>query len=298
MVAPLGINFWGTRGLISSPSRERAMFGGNTPCIQILHHDHLILVDTGFGVSNLGEILLERILQNRETLEIYIFYTHFHWDHIQGLPFFQPIYFSKTKLHLFFPGPVDSMVANLDVLFDGSYSPFSGIKSMPSHIEFHSLSDPLLLHGLKIEYCPVDHVTDKGVISSHAFAYKMTSPEDHTICIATDHEARDSALNNQLIDFCKDCNLLVHDAQFTQKEYKSKVNWGHSSIDQALSNASKMNAEQVLLTHHYPARSDREIQKIFKDMLKKKAFQHLDFEFAREGVDYQAVKAIPSAKVG
>ena len=103
MDSSLKVKFWGTRGLISTPSIDTVEFGGNTSCIQILYDKRLIILDTGFGVSNLGEILMQRIIENKEPLEIFIFFTHFHWDHIQGLPFFHPIYFPSTTIHLYSP---------------------------------------------------------------------------------------------------------------------------------------------------------------------------------------------------
>ena len=82
MVSSMKIKFWGTRGLISSPKKETAIYGGNTSCIQIVYKNHLILIDTGFGVTNFGEVLMDRILKKNEELTIHIFFTHYHWDHI------------------------------------------------------------------------------------------------------------------------------------------------------------------------------------------------------------------------
>ena len=131
----LRVKLWGTRGLISAPGQETAIYGGNTPCVQILHKNNLIIVDTGFGCCNLGEELMERIVVNREELNIHIIYTHFHWDHIQGLPFFMPIYFANTTLNIYSPVPKKVTHSNLDILFDGSYSPFDGLMAMPSEIK-------------------------------------------------------------------------------------------------------------------------------------------------------------------
>ena len=97
MDSSLKVKFWGTRGLISSPFTDTLEFGGNTTCIQVLYKDHLIIIDAGFGASLLGEALMPRILQKKEKLHVHLFFSHFHWDYVQGLPFFHPIYFPSSS---------------------------------------------------------------------------------------------------------------------------------------------------------------------------------------------------------
>ena len=153
----LQLKFFGSTGIFPSPRKTTSVFGGNTTCIQIVHKKHIIIVDTGYGVALLGETLLDRILKEKESLEIHVFFSHFHWDHILGLPFFQPIYFPSTTLHLYAPLPKKEIWKNLNLLFDGSYSPFSGIDSMPSKIEFHELKTAVTLDGLEVTFIPVEH---------------------------------------------------------------------------------------------------------------------------------------------
>lgn len=281
MGTPLSLKFWGTRGLISSPRNNTAIFGGNTTSIQILYKDMNIIVDTGFGVTNLGEKLLESNPGAKNPTEVHIFFTHFHWDHIQGLPFFAPIYFKNTTMHLYSPMPPDQIHENLDLLFDGSYSPFSGLRSMPSNIQLRQLTGPVDISGLKVSYQKVDHQ------QTPTYAYKFHDvAADHSICIVTDHEARSSAINDEVVAFGKNCDTLVHDSQYNEPEYKSKDGWGHSTVQQALLNASAMSARNCLLTHHDPARTDAELQTMQKDLRKDPRFKEISFEFAREEVVY------------
>jgi phosphoribosyl 1,2-cyclic phosphodiesterase len=300
MDSPLRLKFWGTRGLISSPRAETAIFGGNTSCIQILYKGHLLIVDTGFGVTNLGEDLMKIIIQHGAKLNIHIFYTHFHWDHIQGLPFFHPIYFKTSTLNLYSPVPSAKTTENLDLLFDGSYSPFSGISSMPSTIHIVELKDTLTIDDMQISFTPIDHGQDASNPSQVlTYAYKFRVPSGETLVIATDHEARTSPINDQFIAFAKDCDLLVHDAQYDDDEYQTRMGWGHSTVQQALSNAIQIKPNKVLLTHHDPSRSDSEIQEIFRHMRSQELFKSLNFEFAREGTVYNVMKSsIASKKVG
>lgn len=284
------IKFWGTRGLFSSPRYETAKYGGNTTCIQVLYKNHLIIVDTGFGASNLGESLMERILQNQEKLQIHIFYTHFHWDHIQGLPFFHPIYFPTSTLNIYSPLKTSFTKENLDILFDGSYSPFAGIDSMPSSIDFHQLGDNgVNIDGLQIQSMQLDHCQsdDRPKKTCHTFAYRFIHAECKTkVIIATDHEARPSQTNDKLIEFSKDANLLIHDGQYTNAEYRHREGWGHSTISQALDNALAAKAQHTLLTHHDPRRDDSEIEGLYEQYEREKKYADLNFNFAKEGIVY------------
>lgn len=275
------IKFWGTRGLISSPKKETAIYGGNTSCIQIVYKNHLILIDTGFGVTNFGEVLMDRILKKNEELTIHIFFTHYHWDHIQGLPFFHPIYFPSTTLNLYSPLSSDLAMENLDVLFDGSYSPFAGINSMPSTMIFHELNKSITIGDLKVDHTPLDH----GWHEAPTFAYKFQNSEE-SIVIASDHEARKSDINDRFIEFAHDCSLLVHDGQFSEKQYLDKKGWGHSSVNQALDNALASKAQMTLLTHHLPDHSDSDLNLLYEKYNNDDKYRNLNFAFAKESFLY------------
>jgi phosphoribosyl 1,2-cyclic phosphodiesterase len=277
--------------MISSPRPETAIFGGNTPCIQVLHKNHLIIVDTGFGCTNLGDILIDRIITNREELTVHIFFTHFHWDHIQGLPFFKPIYFTTTTMHLYSPVESQTMLENLNVLFDGSYSPFESLMSMQAQINLAHLKEPVEIDGLRVEFHAVDHGSDgTNIVHNDAYAFKFTNTEGESVCIITDHEAKNSHTNKSLINFAKNCDILVHDAQYTEAEYASHAGWGHSSVNQALANALKINAGLTVLTHHAPNRNDRDLQTLHRSLLHTPKFKNLNFEFAREDTVYDVAK--------
>jgi phosphoribosyl 1,2-cyclic phosphodiesterase len=299
MGAPLKLKFWGTRGLISSPRTDTAIFGGNTTCLQVIYEDHLIIVDTGFGVTNLGEELMKRILTDQAQLNVHIFFTHFHWDHIQGLPFFHPIYFPTSQINLYSPLSTSITLANLDLLFDGSYSPFEGIRNMPSQIKFIELEKRTTICGLTIEHVAVDHGTDQGTLHEQvAYAYKFTAPSGESLVIATDHEARSSTVNDNLIRFAKNTNLLVHDGQYIDQEYPMRMGWGHSTVHQALENAVRITPTRTLLTHHDPSRSDSEIQDIHRDLKGNPRYKGIKFEFAREDVIYEVAAPDKVKKVG
>jgi ribonuclease BN (tRNA processing enzyme) len=287
-VGDLRVKFWGTRGLISSPGYKNAIFGGNTPCIQILHENHLIICDTGFGISLLGETLLEKIVRENAALHVHILFTHFHWDHIQGLPFFQPIYFPNTTIDIHSPESVSLTLENLDILFDGSYSPFDGLLKMPAKININQIHGTFDIGGLKIEYHPVDHGSHlNSQVAHETYAFKFTNQSGESVLLLTDHEAKASKVNSSLIHFGKNVDLLIHDAQFLENEYVNAYEgWGHSTAEQALENARRIGSEMTLLTHHHPKRTDQQILDTMRQLAKNKRFQDLNFEFAREETTY------------
>lgn len=289
MGSELKVRFWGTRGLISAPGPGQQKYGGNTPCIQLIYKNHIIIIDTGWGVSDLGETLMPRITQSKEALTVHIFYTHFHWDHIQGLPFFHPIYFPSSTLNIYSPAPADLTHRNLDQLFDGSYSPFAGIDSMPSKINMIPLRGLIRIDGLDIDYCVTDHgEAYRDGAQSQSFAYRFNDRDSHSrVVVVTDHEARIGESNAAVVRFAKHCDLLIHDAQYNDEEYAKHLGWGHSSVRLSLENALKIQAKRVLLTHHDPSRTDVEIDKMSAEFKGHEQLGKLNFEFAKEGEIYE-----------
>ncbi len=297
MAATFGLKFWGTRGLISAPTAWNSVHGGNTSCIQILHEDQLIVIDTGFGATNLGELLMNRILGNKEKLTVHLFFTSFQWDHIQGLPFFHPIYFPSTTLHLYSPSPVPVLEESLDVLFDGSYSPFSGIRGMPSSVNFHQLKKTLRLGSLRVQHARVAGICHNMDLPNRpredAWAYRMEdSISGQSLTIVTGHEAGEASLNDSVVKFAEGTDILVHDGQYSEELYASRQGWGHSTMAQAIANAERAGAGHLLLTHHDPRHRDADLQR-FKEELSARS--QVNFDFAREEVLYTVSARLTAA---
>lgn len=279
----LRVKFWGTRGIVPSPRFKTSIFGGNTNCVEILTGgNEIIVVDTGHGAAILGETLQKRIVEKKENLDIHIFFTHFHWDHVLGLPFFHPIYYENTNIHLYAPYSHKEMLKNLDVLFDGSYSPFSGIESMPSRITFHHLIKPIHVGDLKVSFTEVNHHIE-GIEGLHlpTFAYRFDLHSNSAV-VATDHEAdKDHQLNERLVKFAAFTNILVHDGQFTDEDFIP--GWGHSTVTQAMENGKLIKPGIIILSHHHPHRDDEDILALEKAYRAKEEYKGLNFAFAKEG---------------
>jgi len=280
MGSRLAIKFWGTRGIIPSPRKSTAIYGGNTSCIEVIAGSNPIIVDAGFGICHLGETFPEA-----QPLEVHILFTHLHWDHIQGLPFFNPIYFPETHLHLHSPLPITTLKSELDILFDGSYSPFRGIDKMPAKITFHQIESNYNVSGLDVSFIELQHSlssTDNTPCYGYKFEETISAKK---VAIITDHEAYKSPTNQKVINFITGSDLIVHDGQYTHEEYQDKKGWGHSSMDEAINNISAANGQHGILTHHAPHRNDDELDQLQRNLQNK--HPEASFEFAKEHMLYE-----------
>ncbi len=242
MDASLKVQFWGTRGWISTPSLQTALYGGNTSSLQVLHGDLLVGVDAGFGICNWGEQLAKRIVEKPEPLEIHVFLTRFHWDHIQGLSFFHPIYSPSTRLHLYAPYPKAYTREKLEILFTSPYSPFSGLDSMESHIEVEEISKEICIGDLRVQ------VGEKS--EANGVAYRFFVPDGSSLVVA--------AQSPSLPGFAAGTDLLILDAACTEAEEKAGYpGWGGGTYEQALSLAQASQAKRLICTRHGPYRTDK-----------------------------------------
>ncbi len=272
------VRFWGTRGAIASPGPETAELGGNTTCVQLLlGQTDPLLVDCGTGIT---EYALAGGAAAGEG-PFHILFSHFHWDHVLGFPFFFPIHSSGATIHLYAPYDVGEIVEHLEALFDGTYSPLQNMNNLPATIVAHSIVEGRQeIAGVEVTCCPTDH-TDP------CFAYRFER-EGKTVGVATDHESRDNEANTRLDAFMAEVDILVHGAQFTEEQYAGGCqDRGHSSIERAIAAGERVGAKRLLLTHHHPLHSDDRLRLHLVRALRKQP-RSLPVELAREGVVYEA----------
>ncbi|HBU69456.1 MAG TPA: MBL fold metallo-hydrolase [Elusimicrobia bacterium] len=249
----MNIKFWGTRGSIPVPDKRMIRFGGNTTCVEVEIGKKTLIIDAGTGIHRLGEHLSRKNIH-----DISLFITHSHWDHIQGFPFFMPIYSKKTKINIL--GCTSSYSKLSDILSNQMSSeyfpvPFSELTSkiiftdacaLYYEIEGHKISfiranHPAFTMGIKIEN------------GSGAFVFIT----DNELEAETQHTKY-----GRFVEFCAGAEYLVHDAQFTDREYKHRKGWGHSTYEQVVKLASDAKVKSVGFTHHDPNRTDRELDEI------------------------------------
>lgn len=249
-------------------------YGGNTTCVEVRHGRDLIILDAGTGLRKLGQSLLAEF--KRGPLNLSLLLSHTHWDHIQGLPFFAPIYESRCRLHILgSEGARKSLVASITGQMESTYFPvpFSGL---PSNIEIEELKDFNFSIGQFI--VRAQRANHPGV----TVGYRLFAP-DGIVCFFPDTEpAKDDAM----LEFVRDADVLILDSQYDRAEYKKHTGWGHGCVDDSVALALKAGVKKLVLFHHDPDHDDRKIDAFLKHAraLVKKQNGKLKVEAAREGL--------------
>ncbi len=239
----LKIKFWGVRGSLPRPSKTTIKFGGNTPCLELRYGNELIICDAGTGLFDLGKSLPSKI-------DATILFSHYHWDHIIGLPFFSPIYNKGSKLRIIGRRGLKRALNNL---LNAPNFPI-GLSDLHAKIRLNEKREEHFMIGhISIETFEVNH-------PNGAFGYSFILPNGKKMVFISDNSP---AKNNlYLINKIVDADILIHDAQYLPKEYLNKKHFGHSPWQYVLDLAIKANIKQVILFHHDPARTDKELKVI------------------------------------
>lgn len=253
------LSLWGTRGSIPTPGASFLRHGGNTSCMTIEHDGELFIFDAGSGIRELGHELMKG-----GPRKIHLFITHTHWDHIQGFPFFTPAYMPGFELEVY---GAEGFGKSLEAVFHGQldqdYFPVQ-MEDLNADIVFKHLTDggeqfgdvrvtwawaqhPGATVGYKIDVAG----TTVAWFPDNEFLYGyIGSPEDVQL--------DDSMVAPYLpvIDFLTDVDILIHEAQYTNEEYPSKIGWGHSSVSNACLLAKFADVKRWIVTHHDPMHDD------------------------------------------
>lgn len=255
-----------TNYLNKSSVIESGFIGGNTSCIEVRADNKILIFDMGSGLRRLGNHLLKHE-QNKNGLDIHIFLSHTHWDHILGLPFFAPAFFPNNKLHFY---SVHRNLKNrLEIQQDYQFFPVS-LENMASKKEFVQLEhkQTITLGKVSIQNIPLYH-------PGGSFGYRVEC-DGKTFVYATDSEFRDPTKETlkQNIHFLRNADLLVFDAQYTFEESIHKEDWGHSSALIGIDLAIDAKVKRLALFHHDPERDDFEIYEILKKSLDYKRINY------------------------
>lgn len=276
------IRFWGTRGSIPSPGAHTLEFGGNTTCVEvILGSGRRVVLDGGTGFRLLGQ----QILQENNPCQLYLFLTHGHWDHLLGIPFFDPIYLATTEIMVDgWPPAFQAMTRVFDSHMGDGFFPvaFDHLKARIDYLN-RLAHRPLDLDGVHIDTINLNH--PQGGLG---FRFREGA---HTLVFITDNElgAANGSRIGEFVQFAAGCDLLIHDAQYLPEEMAERQGWGHSTYAEAVALAREAGARNLLLTHHDPSRSDAEVQRIIdlSRQLAAGAENPHYIDAAREGACYR-----------
>jgi phosphoribosyl 1,2-cyclic phosphodiesterase len=286
------VRFWGTRGSIPTPGHKTRTYGGNTSCVELRIDDSLFICDGGTGLRELGVDLHAR---QQTGLEVHMFFSHTHWDHIQGFPFFLPAYVKQNSLIVY---DVDENNDRVHRLLQGQmqsdYFPVNfselGAKIRSAYLEPNETT----IDGVRITTFEQAHPG-----KSYAYCFQKNGTK---IVYATDNELDSTLLNRDeslrerrllravpeaFLRFVADADLLIADGQYTDEEYPSKIGWGHARAKTAVDLAVQANVKQCAIFHHDPMHSDEAVEHIIQDCRERAAGLGSSVQIfgAREGLE-------------
>ena len=252
---PLYVRFWGTRGSCPTGGPKTIRYGGNTPCTEVRVGDLILIIDCGTGLRELGGALLQEFRER--PIKGHIFVGHTHWDHIQGFPFFTPLYNPRNSFTLY---SVHGAHGSLENVFKGSmasdYFPIP-LTSMAGKLRFMEMSGTVDLGAAKVSFMHLNH---PGV----CIGFRIDA-QGRSVTYLSDHEcfAKLSAENDasrrqdaMVADFSRGTDLLIREAQYTEEEYALRKGWGHSTFDDAVRCAADARAKRLAIFHHDPEHTD------------------------------------------
>jgi phosphoribosyl 1,2-cyclic phosphodiesterase len=292
------IQFWGTRGSIAKPAPSTARYGGNTPCVEVRSaRDTLIVLDCGTGGHALGQELISAGAQGARG---HILISHTHWDHIQGIPFFAPLFVPGNEWDIYGPnGLGQSLRQALAGQMQYTYFPVT-LDQCGARIRYHDLVEGTFeIDDIKVSTQYLNHpaltLGYRLEVDGVAVVY-CSDHESHSRLLATGN-GNITGQDLRHAEFIDRADLLIHDAQYTADEYQAKVGWGHSSVEYVMRLSEHAEVKRLALTHHDPLRDDVALDHLLARVQARlrESASSLDVFAAAEG---QVVEVTPSTATG
>jgi phosphoribosyl 1,2-cyclic phosphodiesterase len=254
------ITFWGVRGSIPTPGPDTVEFGGNTSCVEVRAGKAILIFDGGTGLRLLGKKLAPEM-----PLEARIFFSHVHWDHIQGFPFFDPAFVAGNSIHLYGGNNVSrTLEETLAGQMDHPSFPVH-LSEMGAKMTFNDLVEGQVLEIDAGDGSSAKLTAGRGNHPNGVWVYRVEH-KGHSMVYATDTEHY-AVIDPKLVKIAKGVDVLVYDAQYTPEEYAGtagtgapKLGWGHSTFEAAASLAKAAGVKKLVLFHHDPMQNDAAVR--------------------------------------
>jgi phosphoribosyl 1,2-cyclic phosphodiesterase len=254
------VKFWGVRGSTPTPQAENMRYGGNTSCVEVRVGEQLYIFDCGTGFRVLGQQLQDEFGEKKLPLSAHVFVSHFHWDHIQGIPFFRPLYDRADSQFLFHcSSRTRSLKQVMDEQMASPYFPVN-LSQMQAQQKFYDIESGRLNleDGVQIQTSWLNH-------PQGCMGFRMET-KDGVLVYATDNEPGDAAFDKSVRKLAEGADVLIYDAQYLPEEYAAeKRGWGHSHWREAVNVVMESGAKELVLFHHDPDHTDVVIDKIVHD---------------------------------
>jgi len=282
MAMTLSTTFWGTRGTTPVPGAGTVRYGGNTACVSIRDDEgRCVILDAGTGIRGLGHALRAAGCSDR----LDIFLSHVHWDHIQGLPFFSPLFAAGQEIHIHGPRPEGvRLAAVLEGQLEAAVYPVPRA-ARPALLSVSELAAGTTVHvpGFRVESCQLSH-------PGGALGYRV-APDGGGASIAylTDNELGTGGAgrvpapwHDDLADFVRGSALLIHDGMYTPSVGRERSGWGHSTAPEAVAFAATAGVKHLVLFHHDPDHDDSQVEALLA-LARADASPELTVSAAHEG---------------
>jgi ribonuclease BN (tRNA processing enzyme) len=273
------VKIYGVRGSYPPTNGNGTQYGVNTTCLRIDIGKHVVIIDAGTGIINLGADLISEWKsgsQEQNLFKLYLFFTHTHIDHLMGFPYFSMIYMPQTELNVITPTQLNYSIEEIfETLMSPAFFPVT-LSELPCNFSYQDFAENKVVYFFEDDFKVVS-VKDKpnfknwvGRISSirnfthpkgGVYIYKVENPEGESIVFATDVEGFVGG-DQRLIKFAEDAKVLIHDAQYSTVEYDIFQGFGHSTYKMACDVANKAAVKKLVLSHHDPKHSDDELSEL------------------------------------
>jgi len=277
------VKFYGVRGSVPVCGPEFQRYGGNTTCLRIAREKakRIWIIDAGTGIRKLGKDLMR---EGYKQEVINIGFTHFHWDHIQGFPFFAPCFNKDQIIGIMMMGS-ERKSKNLKEIFSvqmqADYFPVQ-LDNMGAQFQFFYLGNKEIFYGVTATAVPQHHQYPGG-----SYGFRLED-DSQVLAICTDVE-HINGIDESIVELARNADLLIHDGQYTDEEYVKYRGWGHSTWRTAVEVAKRANVKKLIITHHDPDHDDDMLDSMESECQK----EFPNSVFAKEGMEVQV--SLPAA---